>query len=144
MLQIGQYNYLFNNTKRITAIDDILKLYKLHGDKYDFQDFKSALQDVLNDEFNTSDSFDSILCDGKYHDLEQKKHLDCTVNVKKDKTYTITFTDYKKQKINVQNFTNLKEKLNTCYLKVKKVQNRNRLTFDELKDLIQLHDITPD
>lgn len=143
VLEINKFNFIsynsdstpvITNNKLVDIEQRLINDYKNSG--YDMADYTEAFRDLLKNEF----SEDKIFTDP----IDQRALLSCQLIACEDGTFKVTYHGYlftdKISAYNAESFEDLYDFLKNHDLVVKNIENMHFLTFDQVRELIQMFD----
>lgn len=126
-------NNLVNAEKRI------INAYKNSG--LSMADFREAMKDLLDKEFNHSSCFEYS------KQIELRKFEECKVICYENGTFTLEILDqlidgnFKSRFVDIDSFKALLQEIESDELLVSDIKNKDFLTFEQLKEIINFWDM---
>ena len=143
VLEMNNFNFVSYKSDETPTITDnrlvdveqnIINDYKNSG--FSMSDYSDAFRDLLKNEF----SEDKIFTDP----IDQRALLSCQLVAYEDGTFKVTYHGYlftdKISAYNAKSFEDLYDFLKNHDLVVKNVENMQFLTFEQVRELIQMFD----
>ena len=143
VLEMNNFNFVsyksddtptITNNKLVDVEQRIINDYK--NSSYNMTDYAEAFRDLLKNEFSDEKNYTDP--------IDQRALLSCQLVAYEDGTFKVNYHGYlftdKISAYNVESFEDLYDFLKNHDLVVKNIENMKFLTFDQVRELIQMFD----